>query len=327
MIAECCEGKGRFLDDIANGVWSLCEETSWCLPAHVGGQKAGVNLPDIAEPTVDLFSADTASLLAWTHRLLGKELVRVSPLIPARIAHEVQARVLDPCHERIDFWWMGLDPKLQRAMNNWNPWINSNWLTSVLLMERDEKRRAADTWKILTSLDRFADSYHDDGGCDEGPGYWGHAGGSLFECLDLLNSASRGSLDLFSIPLVREIGRYIYRVHIAEDWYVNFADASARVGVQGALIYRYGQRIGDPLMMRQGAYALSLRTDARRSSDALRANWTPFLSRRNSQCRPAPTTGSRCLAERHSAHDCSRAGGNHARTLPRGAGRPQCGEP
>ena len=30
-------------------------------------------------------------------------------------------------------------------------------------------------------------------------------------------------------PLVQEIGRYIYRVQISGDWYVNFADASAKI--------------------------------------------------------------------------------------------------
>ena len=82
----------------------------------------------------------------------------------------------------------------------------------------------------------------DDGGCDEGPGYWGRAGASLFDCLDLLHSAPGGALDALREPLVREIGRYICRAHIAGDWYTNFADAAARVDIAGDLVYRYGKR-------------------------------------------------------------------------------------
>lgn len=268
-LAECVENRGRFLDEIANGVWALLEESSWVLPAHIGAQRAGVNLPDTAEPVVDLFAADTASLLSWIHRLLGAGLDSVSKLIRPRMERELRARILEPCARRIDFWWMGLDPKLQRSMNNWNPWINSNWLTTVLLMETDERRRAAQVFKVLTSLDRFAGSYHADGGCDEGPGYWGHAAGSMFECLDLLRSATGGTLNYFDIPLVREMGKYIYRVHIGGDWYVNFADATARTSVKGDLIYRFGKAIGDPLMMRHGAFAASLRSNARSSSDSI----------------------------------------------------------
>ena len=29
VIAECIEGRGRFLDDILNGVWAICKETYW----------------------------------------------------------------------------------------------------------------------------------------------------------------------------------------------------------------------------------------------------------------------------------------------------------
>ena len=255
VVAECFEAQGRFLDEIANGIWLTCEETYWGVPAHVGVQKAGSGLPDAAEPTVDLFAADTGSLLAWTEYLLGARLDKVSPLVRPRIRLEINRRILTPCFDRVDFWWMGLDPRGARSMNNWNPWINSNWLTCVLLMESDPARRNATVHKILRSLDRFLDSYHDDGGCDEGPGYWNHAGGSLFECLELLRSASGGAIDFYSQPLVREIGRYIYRAHIGGDYFVNFADASARVAIQAGLVFRYGRRIGDAKMQALGAYA------------------------------------------------------------------------
>ncbi len=73
-LAECMEGKGRFLDDLLNGVWLICEETWWGVPAHLGLQKAGTGLPDIEEPVVDLFASETASLLAWVGWLLGDQL-------------------------------------------------------------------------------------------------------------------------------------------------------------------------------------------------------------------------------------------------------------
>jgi hypothetical protein len=253
VIAECVEGKDRFLGDIVNGVWATCEETFWGVPAHLGLQRAGSGLPDAAEPVVDLFAAETSSLLAWTEYLLGTRLDTVSPLVRKRILLEVERRVLSPCRSRNDFWWMGLDPERSRALNNWNPWINSNWLTSTLLLENDEGRRIASIHKILRSLDRFLASYHEDGGCDEGPGYWSRAGGSLFDCLELLYSASGSAMDFYKDPLVQEIGRYIYRAHICENYFINFADASARLNIPGDLIFRYGRRIGDSHMQSLGA--------------------------------------------------------------------------
>jgi hypothetical protein len=255
VIAECVESKERFLDEVANGIWETCEETFWGVPAHLSLQKAGSGLPDVAEPVVDLFAAETSSLLAWTDYLLGARLEKVSPLIRKRVRAEIGRRILTPCFERTDFWWMGLDPKGRRNLNNWTPWIDSNWLTSVLLIESDPKRRVAAVHKIMRSLDAFLASYHDDGGCDEGPGYWSRAGASLFDCLELLHSASNGAIDFYRVPLVREIGRYIYRAHIAGDWFVNFADASARLHPAGDLIFRYGRRIGDTKLQAFGAWA------------------------------------------------------------------------
>jgi len=257
LLGECAEGAGRFLDDIANGIWATCEETFWGYPAHLDLQKAGIGLPDASEPVVDLFASEAGALLAWSCYLLGERLDQVSPMIRPRVAMEVERRILKPCRERIDFWWMGLHPKFGYSVNNWNPWINSNWLATNLLLESDADQRAAAVCKVLRSLDVFLAGYHPDGGCDEGPNYWGRAGGSLCDCLELVLSASGGALDFFRLPVVREIGRYIYRAHIYNDWFVNYADTQARVQLPAALVFRYGLRIGDENMQALAAFTAS----------------------------------------------------------------------
>ncbi|MBD3385656.1 heparinase [candidate division KSB1 bacterium] len=251
VLAECMEGEGRFLDDIANGLWAICEETYWGLPAHLNMQKAGFGLPDVEEPTVDLFAAETSHLLCWTYYLLNYELDSVSPLLRERIEYEVRRRILKPCLERNDFWWMGFGP--DPFVNNWNPWCHSNWLTSVLILETDEQKRFAAIDKILSGLDRFIASYPEDGGCDEGPGYWNRAAGSLFDCLELLHSATQGAIDVYDEPLIRNMGKYIYRAHIDGPYFINFADASAKINVPADLVFRYGKRIGDDAMMQFGS--------------------------------------------------------------------------
>lgn len=255
VTAECIEGEGRFLDDIANGIWAICEESYWGVPAHIRVQQAGNTLPDAAEPTVDLFAAETGNLIAWAYYLLGDRLDAVSPVIRERMALELDRRILTPLFVRDDFHWMGFAlRKGQQRVNNWNPWICSNWLSAVLLMETDNHRRLATVHKIMRAVDNFIDPYPADGGCDEGPSYWGRAGASLFDNLELLHSASRGQIDLYDEPLIQEIGRFVYRVHIDDDYYINFADAPALVYPDGVLVYRYGERIRDPLMMTQGLW-------------------------------------------------------------------------
>ena len=251
VFAEVFENQGRFLDEIADGIWAICEQTYWGSTAHLGMQRAGTGLPDVTEPIVDLFAAETGALLAWTDYLLGDRLDKVSPLLRKRIRAEVDRRVLTPALQRDDFWWMGFGER--KNINNWNPWINSNWLAAVLLLEADPPRRTGSVYKIMRSLDNFINIYPDDGASDEGPGYWGRAGASLFDNLELLRSATNGTIDIYRAPLVRSMGQYIYRVYINDQYFIPMGDASAKLTPDAELVYQYGKRIGDPVMQGFGA--------------------------------------------------------------------------
>src|SRR5690606_34539583 len=103
--------------------------------------------PDTTEPIVDLFAAETSALLAWLVYLLGDQLDTVSPMVLPRIEREIRSRILEPALARDDFQWMGFIDE-GRRVNNWNPWICSNWLASVLIMEQDEAQRVAAVTKI-----------------------------------------------------------------------------------------------------------------------------------------------------------------------------------
>jgi hypothetical protein len=266
VMAEVFENQGRFLDDIANGIWAISEQTFWGSTAHLGMQRAGSGLPDVTEPIVDLFAAETGALLAWTDYLLGERLDTVSPLLRKRIRAEVDRRVLTPALARDDFWWMGFGDR--KNVNNWNPWINSNWLAAALLLEADPQRRAASVYKIMRSLDNFINGYPDDGASDEGPGYWDRAAASLFDNLELLRGATKGTVDIYSSPLVRNMGQYIYQVYIKDAYFVPMGDAPAKLTPDAELVYEYGKRIGDPVMERFGAWLAQRRGPYRPGSSS-----------------------------------------------------------
>ena len=257
VVAECVEHEGRFIDEIINGVWAMCEESFWGVPAHNNHGRSNGPLPNTAERVFDLFAGETGALLAWTLYLLGPDLQAVHPVIPDRMRREIDERILTPYLDRDDFGWMGL--KHQGPVNNWNPWCASNALTCALIVEPDPQRRLAIVEKTLRIVDRFLDGYHEDGGCDEGTSYWGRAGASLFDNLDLLDSATDGWLNLWDNPLVGNIGRYMYGCFIADDWFVNFADGGARVRADGYLLCRYGRKIGDPRLVSLGVQAHAMR--------------------------------------------------------------------
>ena len=253
VMAECLEGQGRFIDGAIDGIWATCEETFWGVPAHTSRQKAGVGLPDVTDRVVDLFAAEAGALLAWSLYLLEGQLDAISTLIGDRIRLEIDQRILTPCLER-NFNWMGFDNPARRV-NNWNPWIISNWLTCALLTEPDTERRTRLVARAIEALDNFIDPYPKDGGCDEGPGYWNHAGGALYDCLEILHSATSGGIDVYSEPVIQEIGRFPYRTQIHDRYFVNFADAAARISLPPAITFGYGERIDDPHLMAIGAWS------------------------------------------------------------------------
>ncbi|QNL49580.1 heparinase II/III family protein [Olivibacter sp. SDN3] len=258
LMAELVDGKGRFLDQIINGVWAICEQSNWVLSAHLGLQKKDIELPDVNNMVIDLGSGETGALLSWIHYFMKDRLDEVSPLIAQRIAHEVRRNILDPYYNRSDLWWMGLGGEKSNnargLVNNWNPWINYNVLQCILLMETDPDKRVQYTCKTMQSVDQFINSYNDDGACDEGPSYWSHAGGKFFEYLELLAQATQGKVAIYNHPLVKNIGTYIYQVYIDDPYFVNFADASAKGGVNAGLVYRYGEAIGDATMKGFGSF-------------------------------------------------------------------------
>ena len=256
VLGECVEGKGRFLGELINGIWLVCEETFWGLPAHLGLQKEhpSSGLPDIQEPIVDLFAAETGATMSWIHYLLSAELDQVNSMIAPRIGYEVKRRILDPAFERDDFVWMFKEYNGQtHRLGNWTTWIDWNWLTANLMLEPEPERRKAATLKICRSLDDYLGDYSPDAGCIEGPGYWNVSAGCCFDCCTVLHSATGGAGNPLADPFLRKMLRYIVDVHIAGPWFVNYGDAPPKIDVYGEFLYRIGTGVGDKTIEAFGA--------------------------------------------------------------------------
>ena len=236
VMAEIVEGKGRFINDIIDGIGSFCEETWWGIPAHYSKR---IPLTDIQE--VDLFNAETASLIVWTRYMLQKQFDEFSPDLCRRIDQEIERRILQPAVER-DYWW-------KTAGMNWNPWICSNWLACVLICEKDEARKTEAVRQIKKATQAFIDAYPDDGGCDEGPGYWDRAAASVLEVMRLLPDFH------YDVKKISNMAAYSYKTYIGNDYCVNFADAHENKSIQQVnIVYPFGLYLGDQTMREFGAY-------------------------------------------------------------------------
>ncbi|MBS1566518.1 MAG: heparinase II/III family protein, partial [Bacteroidetes bacterium] len=254
VMAESAEGRGRFTEQIMNGVWSICEESYWGIAAHVGIQKAGKGLPDVEEPTVDLFAAETASVMAWTDYFAGAALDKISPLIRKRIYYETNRRVLAPML-KAKYGYLG-NGRTDAKLNNWAPWVMSNYITASLLLEKDQATRARYCSLAMHYVDQYINGLGEDGGCDEGPGYWNAAGACVFDALNILSDASAGKINIYHHPFIRKMGAYIYKTHIAGRYYINVADAHPEITPNPLMLFRFGQAMGDTTMMAFGSWVL-----------------------------------------------------------------------
>jgi hypothetical protein len=243
-LAECFEGRGRFLDPLADVIWAICEQTTWCLPAHerVRGGHERRPLPDPVQPTVALCSAGTAFALAEVHHLLAPELDTVSPRIPERIRFETALRVIEPYMEW-DWWWMG-PASDQGEVNNWNAVCNAGACAAALYLYPDPERLVPVIERALESLEHFLDCYGPDGGCDEGMSYWNYGVGHLAMLAELLHSRTGGRLNLFADPRVRAMAEFPHRVHLTGEWFANFSDSGARGNFDPGVCFRFAERVG-----------------------------------------------------------------------------------
>lgn len=264
VLAECMTGSGEYVRDIINGIWCICEESSWVLPAHnfiyeqeaINGERT---LPDPDLPTLDIFAGETAMLLATTYYLLRERLDEEDPLICRRVQRELKRRVIDPFLSRYDYWWMGYSER--RDINNWAPWCIMNCVTAVLFCEEEDGLRKRAVVRAMDMLETYLDGIAEDGGCDEGATYWGRSCGMLLEGFSMLYEATEGAIDIYGQPKMQHFANYIRKLFIAKNYVVNFADGAARCNPAAELLFTAGLRMRDTALADFGAYCFVWQTE------------------------------------------------------------------
>ncbi|MFC0197344.1 heparinase II/III family protein [Microbacterium arthrosphaerae] len=237
----------RFLAEVLDGVWLICEQSSWCWPAHDDAfNERGSVLPTVTEPYLDLGAGEVIGLLAWIDHLLGDRLEARYPGIRSRIRHEARVRVFEPFTGRRDWHWLGLDGDV----HNWNPWIHGNVLVGALRLldgPADAEERAHVIALAIEGIDRYVSVLPADGAIDEGYAYWWNGACRALEALDLLRHATGGVLDASAVPALRETVAFPHRMHLAGDWYLNLADGQARVSDAQPwhALHRAARAVGD----------------------------------------------------------------------------------
>ena len=250
LMLECIEGKGTYIDKIIDLVWAICEESTWIGPRHNNHMHnhmlSGIiknALPDVTDFNfIDLWAGTTTSVLTWVYYMLKDRLDEESPLICKRIELEVMKRIVIPFVNHDDMTWCGF---YGHKINNWNPWILGNNMPAFMVVVKDPDLQAELIARAMEKLDIYINECKPDGGCDEGPGYWGAAGAALYDCLEELYVFTDGKLNLFeNNDLMKNIGEYIVKANVRGNEFVNFADNGHRISMDGGMLYHFAEYVG-----------------------------------------------------------------------------------
>ena len=243
VLAEALEHRGRFRDKIIDFIWAILGEPTWCLPAHHLHIEpySSDPLPTPECESIDLFVAETGIFLAMILDFMSEELAEISSNLVLRIRQEVLRRVLIPTETDLArYHW-------SRATNNWNPWICSNLLWTANVLFADEPARFDAYAKLLQpSIKNYYDTFSEDGGCDEGPGYWNLSVPKYFLFMEGLRRASDGAISCIGDPKFKKMAAYIVDAWYEQSRNVCFADIGDRHGINTGVLRAMSEQVGLP---------------------------------------------------------------------------------
>ena len=246
VLAESYEGKGRFINKIADLVFAILEESTWVWPAHTNTPAAPKrdSVPDVYSDDqchgLDLCGGTTSALLALVKLLHKDALDAISPVICKRIDREVYLRCTRPFITH-HFGWTGM---YGGCPNNWCTNITLSVLFAASVCERDLERRESVVARAMTYLDNFAAGYPKDGSCDEGPDYWIASPGDYVDALELIEEMTGGEIKIYDHPHVLKMLEYISAMNIDDSYFVNFSDAAPQISLNGKAVMEYAEKCG-----------------------------------------------------------------------------------
>jgi len=188
-------------------LWSVCNEYTWCLPAHLGET-------DIPQ-TIDLFAAETGFALSEISLLLGN---RLPALLQFRLKEEVYNRLFLPYLTCGPYHW-------ETATHNWAAVCAGSIGAAALLMLRDPETLTDILLKVQGSLEYYLQGFGNDGACLEGLGYWNYGFGYFVYYSDLLRQLSKGELDWFRKEKAGRIAGFQQKCFLGGDVTANFSDS------------------------------------------------------------------------------------------------------
>jgi len=226
------------LDYLQDLLWAYCDDRTWVMAAHEGR-------------AIDLGSAALGATFAEILHVLGD---RLEGEVKERVSGEIERRIFQ------NFWDYNRFDTWKTVRMNWNHVCNGEIIRTALYQIADARILAHFTHAAIQNLTYALDGFTDDGGCEEGPGYWAYGFGHFLYVAHALYLKTSGELNLMTDEKIRRICEYPLAADISSPLRSTFADSS-----HGYIPFRIAMIINEFFDM-SALYALC----ARNSDDSLR---------------------------------------------------------
>ncbi|GAA4877316.1 heparinase II/III family protein [Paenibacillus vulneris] len=219
-------------------IWSICNEYTWCLPAHVGNtpETTGESAYSLHQPltdfqgnahVIDLFSAETGFALSEILKLTEHRLPR---LLRNRIVHEVYRRIFWPYIHQGPFHW-------EKATHNWAAVCAGSVGSAALHLMKDHEDLSLILERVLQTMDSYMQGFKEDGATTEGYGYWYYGFGYFVFFADLLKKRTAGAMHLFSDEKIHRIALFQQKCFLSGTSVVNFSDSMPQARIHMGLTH------------------------------------------------------------------------------------------
>ncbi|GAB2572083.1 heparinase II/III family protein [Gracilibacillus alcaliphilus] len=210
-----------FLTPLENEIWQVCQEFTWCLPAHLDQQMEGQSYEAYQQSntlkyTIDLFAAETAFSLAEIIYLLEE---RLDSFLIDQTKIEIDRRVLRNFINNGPFHW-------ERADHNWASVCAGSVGAAAIYMLEDQNQLDMVLERVVCSMEHYLNGFAADGACTEGYSYWQYGFGYFIYFFDLLERATGDIHEFFDSDKVRKIAQFQQHIFLAGNHVINFSDAA-----------------------------------------------------------------------------------------------------
>lgn len=245
----------KHLEQLMDIIFCICDEYSWCLPAHQGPLEPNNN------SRIDLFASETAYMLAEIYTLLED---RLDPLIKNRIMAETERRIVKPFMSVENYgWW-------ENGTMNWTAvCMGSVACTMMLLYPELADDKFID--RANRAMEGFLTGFLDDGICFEGCGYWGYGFGFFLLYADMVRTYTDGRVDFFKREKVKTVSMFPQRMFLSGNASVSFADGGRTMTYNTGRMHYLKHEYPDDIIISSPKYAVN--SEGKFSSTLRSATW------------------------------------------------------